>query len=79
MQLTALVAQLIESSRPERNWERRVAIDRQIAVLVKDEAFILPVADFISAWGIRASLRGATRQPRSGYPVLDELWLGVGQ
>jgi len=37
-----------------------MALDRQIAVLVNDEAFILPVADFISAWGIRASLRGET-------------------
>jgi ABC-type transport system substrate-binding protein len=52
-----------------------MALYQGIARLVKDEAFLLPIANRIVPWGVRSNVRGFSRQPLLATPTLDELWL----
>ena len=66
----------VQAARREPDWDKRIALYRDVARLVKDEAFLLPVANRVNPWGTRVNVHGITRQPLLGAPVLEELWLG---
>jgi ABC-type transport system substrate-binding protein len=68
-------SQLVTTARQEPDWNKRLALYRQIAALVKDEAFVLPVANAISVWGVQSNVQGLVRQPIGPYPNLEDIWL----
>ena len=66
----------VQAARREPDWDKRMALYRNVARLVKDEAFLLPVANRVNPWGIHSNVQGVTRQPLLGAPLLEELGLG---
>jgi ABC-type transport system substrate-binding protein len=67
--------QLVDAARAEQDWDKRLGLYRQIATLVKDEAFVLPIANNISAYGLRSNVQGFSRQPLQPSPLLEDIWL----
>jgi peptide/nickel transport system substrate-binding protein len=65
----------VQAARREPDRDKRMALYQGIARLVKDEAFLLPIANRIVPWGVRSNVRGFSRQPLLATPTLDELWL----
>jgi ABC-type transport system substrate-binding protein len=68
-------ATLVNAARRERDFDKRMAMYRQIALFVKDAAFILPVANAVYTFGLRANVHGFARQPTAGSPVLEDITL----
>jgi ABC-type transport system substrate-binding protein len=66
---------MVDSARREPDPERRLALYRQIATFVKDQAFVLPLANYVAVYGMRSNVHGVARQPLAGYPALEDLWL----
>jgi peptide/nickel transport system substrate-binding protein len=67
--------QLVTRARREPDWNKRKSIYRDIAVFLKNEAFLLPIANSVNPWGMRSNVHGVVRQPLVGEPSLAELWL----
>jgi peptide/nickel transport system substrate-binding protein len=65
----------VEAARRELDWDKRMGLYHDIARFVKEEAFLLPVANRIVPWGVRANVHGISRQPLQGNPVLEDLWV----
>src|SRR5262249_26434832 len=66
---------LVELARTESDWLQRLAMYRAIATLIKNEAFLLPIAKSINVWGVRNNRQGVTRQPLVGDPSLAETYV----
>jgi peptide/nickel transport system substrate-binding protein len=66
---------MVKAARNEFDFEKRMSVYRDIARLVKDEAFLLPLANRVVAWGTRPNVHGITRQPLIASPVLEDLWV----
>jgi ABC-type transport system substrate-binding protein len=66
---------LVDAARREPDFTRRMAIYGDVSRLVKEEAFLLPIANTIYQWGVRANIQGIVRQPLQGFPRLEEVWL----
>jgi len=66
---------LVDAARREPDFTRRMAIYRDVSRVVKDEAFLLPIANTIYPWGVRSNVQGMARQPLQGFPRLEDLWL----
>jgi peptide/nickel transport system substrate-binding protein len=66
---------LVSRAREERDWAQRVSLYRRIAMLVKKEAFLLPIANYVNSWGVHANVQGVVRLPLTGAPSLAEVWL----
>jgi peptide/nickel transport system substrate-binding protein len=72
---SAEYVQMVNAGEAESNWDKRVAIYRQIAQFVRDQAFILPLADRMIPWGRRSNVLGLTKQSTQPYPLFDEVWM----
>ncbi len=66
--------QMVDAARREPDWNRRLALYRQIAVFLKDAAFVLPIANGIYPFGLRSNVKGLARQPLAGAPILEDIW-----
>jgi ABC-type transport system substrate-binding protein len=66
---------LVSRAREERDWAQRLSLYRRIAMLVKKEAFLLPIANYVNSWGVHANVQGVVRLPLTGAPSLAEVWL----
>jgi len=49
--------QIVDMARREPDWDKRLALYRQIATFVKDEAFVLPIANGVATYGLRWNVR----------------------
>jgi peptide/nickel transport system substrate-binding protein len=67
--------QLVDSARREPDFQKRLALYRHIAGFMKDQAFVLPLANFVGLWGMRANVQGFSRQPLYNSPALEDVWL----
>jgi len=67
---------LVDSARRETDAGKRLALYRQIATFVKDQAFVLPLANQVVAYGMRSNVHGFARQPLFVNPALEDVWLG---
>jgi ABC-type transport system substrate-binding protein len=65
----------VDAARRELDWDKRMGLYHAIARFLKEEAFLLPVANRIVPWGVRANVHGISRQPLQGNPVLEDLWV----
>jgi ABC-type transport system substrate-binding protein len=66
---------LVDVARAESDWTLRIELCRAIARMLKEEAFLLPIANSVTLWGGRETVRGVTRQPLVGDPVPAEPWM----
>jgi peptide/nickel transport system substrate-binding protein len=66
---------LTDAARREADPAKRVDLYHVIARFVRDEAFLIPVANTVYPWALRANVHGLTRQPLVAQPVPEELWL----
>jgi ABC-type transport system substrate-binding protein len=66
---------MVDAARREPDADRRLGQYRQLATYVKDQAFVLPLANYVAAYGTRSNVHGLSRQPLAPYPVLEDLWL----
>jgi peptide/nickel transport system substrate-binding protein len=66
---------LTDAARREPDPVKRIDQYRQIGRFVKEEAFLIPVANTVYPWAIRTNVHGMSRQPLVGFPVLEELWM----
>jgi peptide/nickel transport system substrate-binding protein len=62
---------MADAARREPDWEKRLGLYRQIAAFVKNEAFVLPVANAVTPWAHRSSVRGVVGDPFSSAPFLE--------
>ena len=62
---------LADAARREPSWEKRVGLYRQIGALVKNEAFVLPVANAVTPWAHLSTVQGLTGDPFSSAPFLE--------
>jgi peptide/nickel transport system substrate-binding protein len=69
-------AQLVDAARLEPDDAKRMALYRQIGAFVKDQAFVLPLANRDIAWGVRSNVHGVGRGPVEHTPVFEDAWLG---
>jgi ABC-type transport system substrate-binding protein len=67
--------QLVDSARREPEATKRLALYRQIATFVREQAFVLPVANYVVAFGMRSNVHGFARQPLFVNPALEDVWL----
>ena len=51
---------------------KRMALYHEVARLVRDEAFLIPIANTVYPWALRANVHGLTRQPLVALPVPEE-------
>jgi ABC-type transport system substrate-binding protein len=65
----------VDSARREPEPDQRLALYRQIATFVKDQAFVLPLANNVAVYAMRSNVNGVVRQPLQSYPALEDLWL----
>jgi hypothetical protein len=42
---------------------------------VKDQAFVLPLANYAAVYATRSNTGGITRQPVANYPSFEDIWL----
>jgi peptide/nickel transport system substrate-binding protein len=68
--------EMVDAARREPDSEKRIALYRQIGAYVKDQAFVLPLANSIVAYAMRSSVHGFVRQPLFTVPVPEDLWQG---
>jgi ABC-type transport system substrate-binding protein len=66
---------LVDSARREPDPEKRLGLYRQIATLVKDQAFVLPLANYVAVYGMRSNVKVVSRQPSAPYPAVEDIWL----
>jgi ABC-type transport system substrate-binding protein len=67
---------MVDSAQREPDYDKRIAMYRQIAGFVKDQAFELPLTASFTAFAQRSNVRGITRAPFSSSPWLSEIWMG---
>jgi peptide/nickel transport system substrate-binding protein len=67
---------LVNAGRTEPDWDKRVAIYRDISRFLRDEAFILPVATPHVVYGLRTGVRGLTvTRGQPAAPYFEGVWL----
>ena len=66
---------MTDAARREPDSAKRMDMYHQVGRLVKDEAFLIPVANTVYPWAIRTNVHGMSRQPLQGFPILEELWV----
>ena len=66
---------MIAEAQHEPDPDKRLADYRQIATYVRDEAFALPIANYVLPYALRSNVHGVVRQPISNNPSLEEAWL----
>jgi ABC-type transport system substrate-binding protein len=66
---------MVDAARREPDPTKRIALYRGIATYLKDQAFVLPLANSTVALAMRANVHGFIRQPLFTVPVLEEIWL----
>jgi ABC-type transport system substrate-binding protein len=66
---------MVDSARREPHFQKRLALYRQIAIFIKDLAFVLPIANYAVPLGTRANVQGFSRQPLFINPALEDVWL----
>lgn len=64
-------------ARREPNWEKRIALYRRIAALVKGEAFALPIANQVYTFAQRKNVRDFAARSTGGAvaPVYEDIRL----
>lgn len=62
---------LVDAARREPGWEKRLALYRQISAFVRNEAFVLPVANAVTPWAHLSTVQGLTGDPFSSAPFLE--------
>ncbi|MBV9600250.1 MAG: ABC transporter substrate-binding protein [Chloroflexi bacterium] len=67
--------QMVDSAQREADFAKRIAMYRQIAVFVKNQAFELPLAPGFGAFAHRSNLHGITRAPFTSVPLLRDIWM----
>jgi peptide/nickel transport system substrate-binding protein len=67
---------LADVARREPNWEKRLGLYRRIALLVKNEAFALPVANAVTPWAHLSHVKGVAGDPFSSAPFLEGINVG---
>ncbi len=68
--------QMVDAARREPDWTKRLSMYRAIGKFVRDQAFILPIANQVNPYDLRRNVHGFARQPLVGSPVLEDMWLG---
>jgi ABC-type transport system substrate-binding protein len=64
---------LADAARREPSWEKRLGLYRQITAFVRNEAFVLPVANAVTPWAHRSSVQGVSGDPFSSAPFLEDI------
>jgi peptide/nickel transport system substrate-binding protein len=73
---SAEYSRLVDAGRAEPDWDKRIAVYRDVTRLLRDEAFILPVATPRTVFGLRTNVHGLTMTPgQPGAPYFEEVWL----
>jgi ABC-type transport system substrate-binding protein len=67
--------QMVEAARREPDWNKRIALYRQISAFVQDAAFVHPLVNTMNPFGLRSNVQGFNRQPTGGAPILEDIWL----
>ncbi len=67
---------LVAAARREPDVDRRIGLYRQIGAFVKDQAFVLPLANSTVAVAMHSNIHGFVRHPLFTVPLLEELWMG---
>jgi peptide/nickel transport system substrate-binding protein len=65
----------VDAARREPDPDKRLSLYRQIATFVKDEAFVLPLANYGSCYGTRSNVNGVARQAVTAVPAMEDVWL----
>jgi peptide/nickel transport system substrate-binding protein len=69
-------SRLVHAGRTEPDWDKRIAIYRDVTRLLRDEAFILPIATPQVAYGLRRTVQGLSVTPGlPGAPYFEGVWL----
>jgi ABC-type transport system substrate-binding protein len=68
-------ARMVDAARREADSQKRIALYRQIASFVQDQAFVIPTANKNVPWGMRSNVQGLVRQPVSTNPSFEDVWL----
>ena len=66
---------MVDAARRERDWNKRISLYRQIAVFLKDAAFVVPIANGSFPFGLRSNVLGFARLPSAAAPILEDIWL----
>jgi len=69
-------SRLVDAGRKELDWSKRVAVYREITRLLRDEAFILPVATPQVVYAVQKTVHGLTATPGvPSAPYFEGVWL----
>jgi peptide/nickel transport system substrate-binding protein len=66
---------MVDSAQIEPDTAKRIAMYREIARFVKDQAFELPLAPAFLAFAHRSNVHGITRAQFTSAPLLREIWI----
>ena len=66
---------MVTAARRESDFDKRMSLYRQLALFIKDAAFVLPIANIVYSFGLRKTVHGFERQAIAGAPNLENLWL----
>lgn len=70
-------SQLVSTARLEPELNKRLTLYRQIAQIVQDEAFVLPVGNTVVPYAMRSNVQGFGVLPGAAAysPVYENIWL----
>jgi peptide/nickel transport system substrate-binding protein len=69
-------SRLVAAGRSEPDWDKRLAIYRELTRILRDEAFVLPMATPRVVYGIQKSVHGLTFVPGvPSAPYFEGVWL----